>query len=149
MWDAMLCHSLVKKECQNFSKACAAAEILLFACKFAIEKEDSRASVLPIYGNESKTNLGKYIKDFLKKISRDIGAQNTLKKKQKNDDVAIEYIRLYMRFKMALRRHPEDAALKNRFNDLSYNMKLLREKRDAGDISSDDILEWLASQENT
>lgn len=82
------------------------------------------------------------------KACRDIGAQNTLKKKRKNDDVATEYRRLYMRFKMALRRHPEDAALKNRFDDFAYNMKLLREKRDAGDISSDDILEWLASQEN-
>jgi len=81
------------------------------------------------------------------KACRDIGAQNTLKKKRKNDDVASEYRRLYMRFKMSLKRHPEDEELRRRFDDFTYNMKILREKRDSGDISSDDILEWLASQD--
>jgi hypothetical protein len=52
-----------------------------------------------------------------------------------------------MRFKMALKRHPEDETLKIKFDDFTYNIKILREKRDIGDISSDDILEWLASQE--
>lgn len=68
--NAMLCHRLVKIDCQKFSKDCAAAEILLFACKVAVEKEDNRANILPIYGNTPKTNLGKYIKDFLKRMSR-------------------------------------------------------------------------------
>lgn len=68
--NTILCHSLVKKDSRSFPKDCAAAELLLFACKVAIEKEDSRANILPIYGNTPKTNLGKYIKDFMKSMSR-------------------------------------------------------------------------------
>ena len=68
--NAMLCHSLVKKESVQLSKDCAIAEILLFACKVAIEKEGFRANVLPVYGNQPKTKLGEYIKNFLKQMGR-------------------------------------------------------------------------------
>lgn len=81
------------------------------------------------------------------KACRDIGAQNTLKKKRKNDDVATEYRRLYMRYKMSIKRHPDDESLKTEFNTFVEDMNTLRKKRDEGLISSDDILEWLAKFE--
>ena len=68
--NAMLCHSLVGKNTKNLSRDCATAEIVLFVCKIAIEKEDGRASIVPVYGNDPKTKLGKYIKNQFKKIPR-------------------------------------------------------------------------------
>ena len=43
---------------------------MLFSCKIAIKKEDHRANILPFYGNSVKSNLGKYLKDFLQKLPR-------------------------------------------------------------------------------
>ncbi len=81
------------------------------------------------------------------KACRDIGAQVTSTKKMKNDLVEQEYRRLYMRLKMASRRHPEDADIKERLDELASEMKKRRTKRSAKEISSDDILEWLHSMD--
>lgn len=63
--NATLCHKLVGKETTFLSKELACAELLLFACKIAIEKENGqRGNILPIYTNSPKTKLGKYINDF-------------------------------------------------------------------------------------
>lgn len=43
---------------------------MLFICKIAIEKEDSRANIIPIYGNDPKTKLGKHLKNQFKKFPR-------------------------------------------------------------------------------
>lgn len=68
--NAMLCHSLVGKDTTHFARNYALAELVLFSCKIAIEKEDHRANILPIHGNRVKSDLGKYLKDFLQKLPR-------------------------------------------------------------------------------
>lgn len=77
------------------------------------------------------------------KNCRDIGAQATRARKMKNDVVTQEYRRLYMRLKMGIKRHPNDAKLQKALEDLTREMKVLRKKRDEGSVSADDILEWL------
>ena len=79
------------------------------------------------------------------KACRDIGAQVTRTKKIKNDIVTMEYRRLYMRLKMRLKRHPEDKRIQQKLIELTNEMKILRNKREAGLVSSDDILEWISS----
>ena len=66
--NAMLCHSLMGKDTKHLSQDCAMAEIMLFVCKLAIEKENSRANVIPVYGNTADTKLGKYIKNHFAKV---------------------------------------------------------------------------------
>lgn len=79
-----------------------------------------------------------------KRACRDIGAQNTLVKKRKNDESANEYRRIYMRYKMAIKRHPDDVELKRSFDLLTQGMKTRRKERELGKLSTDDILEWLS-----
>lgn len=63
--NATLCHKLVGKETAFLSKDLACAELLLFACKIAIEKEKGqRACILPIYMNDPKSDLGKFINNY-------------------------------------------------------------------------------------
>ena len=68
--NAMLCHSLVGKETTRFPKDYAVAELTLFACKIAIEKEDSRSAIVPIFANDAKSKLGKYLKNFFNQMPR-------------------------------------------------------------------------------
>lgn len=77
------------------------------------------------------------------KACRDIGAQNTLIRKRKNDTIASEHRRLYMRLTMQQKRHPQDEQVKAKLTELTETMQRLRKQRDAGEISSDKILEWL------
>ena len=67
--NAMLCHSLVGKDTKHLSKDCAMAEIMLFVCKIAIEKENNRANIVPVYANSANTKLGKYIRVHFGKVS--------------------------------------------------------------------------------
>ena len=62
----------------------------------------------------------------------------------KNDTLTQEYRRLYMRLKMAIKRHPDDEMLQERFRELTEGMKAKKKQKD----SVDDILEWLQSFEN-
>lgn len=66
--NALLCHMFVGKDTLQFPKECAIAELMLFACKIAIEKEGSRANIIPIYGNEPKTKIGKYLKNAFRAL---------------------------------------------------------------------------------
>lgn len=79
------------------------------------------------------------------KTCRDLGAQATRARMLKNDIVTQEYRRLYMRLKMAIKRHPDDPTLQQKFDSLTEGMKEKRKKRDMGELNSDDILEWIAS----
>lgn len=79
------------------------------------------------------------------KACRDIGAQATRARKMKNDTVTQEYRRLYMRIKMAIKRHPENSDYKKSLENLTQGMKEHRRQREEGEISTDDILEWLNS----
>lgn len=79
------------------------------------------------------------------KTCREIGAKATRARMMKNDTVTQEYRRLYMRLKMAIKRHPDDLSLKSKLQVLTDGMKEKRRRRDLGEISADDILEWIAS----
>ena len=65
----------------------------------------------------------------------------------KNDLVTQEYRRLYMRYKMALKRHPDNTQLVDRFSELKGEMASKRKLREAAKLSSDEILEWLATMD--
>lgn len=67
----------------------------------------------------------------------------------KNDTLTQEYRRLYMRLKMAVKRHPESAALQERLLELTEGMKSRRKKKEDGVLSTDEILEWLSAFDNT
>lgn len=79
------------------------------------------------------------------KNCRDIGANATQAKKMKNDALTQEYRRLYMRLKMALKRHPEDQELASRLKELTDGMKERRKLLKTGGIYPDDVLEWISS----
>jgi len=81
------------------------------------------------------------------KACRDIGAQATRAKKMKNDIVTQEYRRLYMRLKMAIKRHPDNEILKKQLQKLTSEMKKLRDKKASTKISADDILEWIQKED--
>ena len=84
-----------------------------------------------------------------RRACRDIGAQATSIKKMKSDTVAREYRRIYMRLKMRLRRNIGDEKLKRKLRELTDGMKEWRKKRDLGEVSSDDILDWLYEIDDT
>lgn len=82
------------------------------------------------------------------KECRDVGAKATRARKMKNDVLTQEYRRLYMRLKMAIKRHPDDTALQERFQELTEGMKVRKEQKEKGAISVDGILEWMTSFDN-
>lgn len=63
----------------------------------------------------------------------------------KNDILTQEYRRLYMRFKMAIKRHPERIDLQRQLSELTEGMKLRRKQKEEETLSTDEILEWIAS----
>ena len=82
------------------------------------------------------------------KACRDVGANVTRVKKMKNDILTKEYRRLYMRLKMAVKRHPDDIALRERLTELTEGMKVRKKQKEDGTVSADGILEWLTSFDN-
>ena len=79
------------------------------------------------------------------KACRDVGANAARARKMKNDVLTQEYRRLYMRFKMAIKRHPERTDLQAQLSELTEGMKLRRKQKEEGTLSADEILEWIAS----
>ena len=84
------------------------------------------------------------LKDDKEKTCRDVGARNTRDRKMKNDVVTQEYRRLYMRLKMAIKRHPFDEEIQADLKRLTSGMAERRKAMDEGKLNSDDVLEWLA-----
>ncbi len=82
------------------------------------------------------------------KACRDVGANATRVKKMKNDILTKEYRRLYMRLKMAVKRHPDDIVLRERLTELTEGMKVRKKQKEDGTVSADGILEWLTSFDN-
>jgi hypothetical protein len=82
------------------------------------------------------------------KECRDVGANATRAKKMKNDVLTQEYRRLYMRLKMAVKRHPDDQQAQERLQELTEGMKIRRKQKEEGSLSADAILEWIASFDN-
>ena len=79
------------------------------------------------------------------KACRDVGANAARARKMKYDVLTQEYRRLYMRFKMAIKRHPERTDLQAQLSELTEGMKLRRKQKEEGTLSADEILEWIAS----
>lgn len=79
------------------------------------------------------------------KECREVGANATRTRKMKNDTLTQEYRRLYMRLKMAIKRHPDDEILKERLKELTEGMKTRKQQKEKGAISVDSILEWLTA----
>jgi hypothetical protein len=77
------------------------------------------------------------------KQCRDVGANATRARKMKSDTLTQEYRRLYMRLKMALKRHPDNEELGQQLTELTDGMKLRRQQQKDSVLSTDDILEWL------
>lgn len=82
------------------------------------------------------------------KECRDVGANATRARKMKNDVLTQEYRRLYMRLKMAIKRHPDDEQLQELFSELTNGMKEKRSQLQKNLISTDGILEWLSAFDN-
>lgn len=82
------------------------------------------------------------------KECREVGANATRARKMKNDILTQEYRRLYMRLKMAIKRHPDDDDLKARFTELTEGMKTRKKQKTDGTLSADSILEWLSAFDN-
>ena len=82
------------------------------------------------------------------KECRDVGANATRARKMKNDVLTKEYRRLYMRLKMAIKRHPDDAQSQELFSELTNGMKEKRSQVQKNLISTDGIMEWLSSFDN-
>lgn len=80
---------------------------------------------------------------------RDVGANATRARKVKNDTMTQEYRRLYMRLKMAMKRHPDNTEIQERFLELTEGMKAKRKQKEEGNVSVDEILEWLSSFDST
>lgn len=74
---------------------------------------------------------------------RDIGPNATRAKKVKNDIVTQEYRRLYMRLKMAIKRHPGEIKCETVLSDLIYGMKQIKDKEKEKKLAADDIIDWL------
>lgn len=66
------------------------------------------------------------------KECRDVGANATRVKKMKNDVLTKEYRRLYMRLKMAVKRHPDDVTLHEHLMELIEGMKVRKKQKEEG-----------------
>ena len=77
------------------------------------------------------------------KTCREIGAQITRANKEKNDVVTREYRKVYMRYKMLTKRHPENRDAAKQFTALSDGMRDWRKKLANGSATTEQFLEWL------
>ncbi|WP_447383730.1 DUF6076 domain-containing protein, partial [Streptococcus pseudopneumoniae] len=62
------------------------------------------------------------------KTCKDIGAQVSRSNKEKTDVTTKEYRKVYMRYKMLMRRHPEEESYEEQFNKLTSEVKEWRNK---------------------
>lgn len=75
-----------------------------------------------------------------------MGAQITRANKEKSDDITREYRKVYVRYKMAISRHPEDAALVGKFERLTKEFKQRRAEVISGESTTEKLLEWLETE---
>lgn len=81
--------------------------------------------------------------DNKEKTCKDVGAQVTRANKEKTDAATREYRRVYMRYKMATNRHPEDKAVAAKFESLTGEIRNWRNKMADGSATTEEFLEWL------
>ena len=77
------------------------------------------------------------------KTCKDIGAQIRRSNKEKTDIATKEYRKVYMRYKMLIRRHPEETKYEEQLERLKSEVKEWRKKLDQGTASTEDFLKWL------
>ncbi|MBQ9248984.1 MAG: hypothetical protein IJ179_01285 [Oscillospiraceae bacterium] len=78
------------------------------------------------------------------KTCREIGAQIRRANKEKNDITTREYRKIYMRYKMLTRRHPENRDAAKKFDILTDNITAWRKKLADGTATTDEFLAWLS-----
>lgn len=78
------------------------------------------------------------------KTCRDIGAQVSRSNKEKTDVTTKEYRKVYMRYKMLMRRHPEEVSYEEKFNKLTGEVKAWRNKLVHGMATTEEFLTWLS-----
>lgn len=77
------------------------------------------------------------------KSCRDVGAQVTRANKEKNDVTTKEYRKVYMRYKMTTKRHPEDRESAEKFRTLTSDVKEWRNRLAHGTATAEEFMEWL------
>lgn len=77
------------------------------------------------------------------KTCREIGAQVARSNKEKTDIVTREYRKVYMRYKMMTKRHPEDRSKKKLFEELTHGIKEWRKGLSDGTKTTEEFLLWL------
>ena len=77
------------------------------------------------------------------KTCGEIGAQIARANKEKTDIVTREYRKVYMRYQMKSKRHPENTELIDTFYALSDGMREWRKRLKEGSGSTDQFFEWL------
>ena len=77
------------------------------------------------------------------KTCKDIGAQVSRSNKEKTDVTTKEYRKVYMRYKMLMRRHPEEESYEEQFNRLTSEVKEWRNKLAHGMATTEEFLAWL------
>ena len=83
------------------------------------------------------------IQDNRGKTCKDVGAQVTRAKKEKGDVATKEYRKVYMRYVMMAKRHPEDKEVADKLIKLKSEVKIWRNKLADGSAETEDYLEWL------
>lgn len=66
--NALLCHKLTNEETTMFPYECMVAEIIAQAYLLACKKEGNSGNVSPDWGNEAKTQIGKTLKEYFKRL---------------------------------------------------------------------------------
>lgn len=77
------------------------------------------------------------------KTCREIGAQISRSNKEKSDITTKEYRKVYMRYKMLIRRHPEETKYEEQFNRLKNEVKEWRNKMAQGQTTVEEFMNWL------
>lgn len=77
------------------------------------------------------------------KTCREIGAQITRMNKEKTDVATREYRKVYMRYVMTKRRHPENREALKKFHILTEEVKPWRTRLSNGSATTEQFLEWL------
>lgn len=66
--NALLCHKLTNEDTSLFPYECMIAEIIAQAYLLACKKEGNYGNVSPDYANEAKTQIGKTLKEYFKRL---------------------------------------------------------------------------------
>lgn len=83
------------------------------------------------------------LRDDKTKTCKDVGAQITRANKEKNDAATKKYRQMYMRYKMAAKRHRDDSVAARRFKKLTKEAKEWRNRISHDEVTTEDFIKWL------